>query len=114
MNTKVYISNLAATITERDLQALFCAHGNVAEINLRVGPERGGPHPFAIVSMATPQGAQAAILALDGKEVAGRTLAVVEYVPARHLPSGPGQNGNGPGSAARRVASASPHRFGVF
>ena len=76
MNTKLYVSNLAATTTERDLQDLCSPHGNVAEVNLPVERESGRPRGCAIVTMATPQGAQAAILALNGKEVEARVLAV--------------------------------------
>ena len=105
MNTKLYVSNLASTATERDLQALFCAHGNVAEINLRVECESNPPRACAIVSMATPQGALAASSALNGKEVSGRPLTVREYVPSRDLPPAAGQNGRMPSSVARRQAS---------
>ncbi len=81
MNTKLYVGNLAATTTERDLQALFSPHGNVAEVNLPVKGESGRPRGFGIVTMATPEGARAAILALNGNEVGARALAVTEAPP---------------------------------
>jgi cold-inducible RNA-binding protein len=93
MNNKLYVGNLATTSTERDLHSLFCAHGNVAEVNLPVERESGRPRGFAIVTMATPQGAQAAILALNGKDVAAHVLTVTEHVPARRVPTFPGQRG---------------------
>jgi cold-inducible RNA-binding protein len=93
MNNKLYVGNLAATSTERDLHGLFCAHGNVAEVNLPVERESGRPRGFAIVTMATPQGAQAAILALNGKKVEAHVLTVAEHVPARRVPTVPGQKG---------------------
>ena len=83
MNTKLYIGNLAARTTERELQDLFSHHGNVAQINLPTENPNGRPRDFAIVTMATPQGAQAAILALSGKEVRARILTITEHVPAR-------------------------------
>jgi RNA recognition motif-containing protein len=81
MNTKLHVGNLATTTTERELQGLFSAHGNVAEVNLAVERESGRPRGFAIVTMATPQGAQAAILALNGKELGARVLTVTEARP---------------------------------
>jgi RNA recognition motif-containing protein len=114
MNTKLYVGNVAATTTEGDLLILFSIHGNVAEINLRAARESGGLGPFAIVSMATPQGAQAAILGINRKEVAGHALKVTEYVPSRDLPPAAGRNGRMPSTVARRDASASPRLFGAF
>ena len=83
MNTKLYIGNLAASTTERELQDLFSPHGNVAQINLPIERGSGRPRGFGLITMATPQGAQAAILALNGKEVRARILTVIEHVPAR-------------------------------
>ena len=36
MNTKLYVGNLAANTTDRDLHGLFSPQGNVAEVNLPV------------------------------------------------------------------------------
>ena len=83
MNTKLYVGNLASTATEKDLQALFSPHGNVAEVNLPVERESGRSRCFAIVTMATPQGARAALLALNGKKVEARVLTVNEHVSGR-------------------------------
>ena len=94
MNTKLYVGNLAATTTESDLQALFSPHGNVTEANLPVEQASGRLRGFAIVTMATPEGARAAILALNGKEVEARVLAVTEARPHEE-PAGhviPGRN----------------------
>ena len=81
MNTKLYVANLASTATERDLQGLFSPHGNVADVNLPVERASGRPRGFGVVTMATPQGALAAMLALDGKELGARLLTVTEVRP---------------------------------
>jgi len=83
MNTKIHVGNLGAATTARDLQVLFSAHGNVAEVSLPVERESGRPRGFAIVTMATPQGAEAAILALSGIEVKAHVLTVIEHCPLR-------------------------------
>ena len=95
MNTKLYVGNLATTTTERELKDLFSPHGNVAQINLPREPT-GRPRAFAIVTMATPQGARAAILEVNGKEVGARVLAVTEHVSAKKVPAATGQNGKLP------------------
>jgi cold-inducible RNA-binding protein len=114
MNTKLYVGNLATTTTERDLRGLFSAHGNVAEVNVPVERETGQPRGFAMVTMATPQGARAAILALNGSEVEARLLAVTEYVPARKGPLATGQSGKIPGLVVKQKVLDSARHFWTF
>jgi RNA recognition motif-containing protein len=114
MNTKLYVGNLAATTTERDLQNLCSPHGNVAEVNLPLERESGQSRGFAIVTMATPEGAQAAILALNGKDVETRVLAVTEHVSARQSPSAAAHKGRTQGPVARQEVSAFRRLFRVF
>lgn len=95
MNTKLHVGNLAAATTERDLQNLFSPHGNIAEVNLPIARESGRPRGFGIVTMATPQGAQAAMLALNGQEVQGHVLTVTEHVTDKRVPRATGQFGFG-------------------
>ena len=78
MNTKLYVGNLASTVAEKDLQGLFSPHGNVADVNLPVERASGRSRGFGVVTMATPQGARAALLALNGKELGTRVLTVTE------------------------------------
>jgi cold-inducible RNA-binding protein len=81
MNTKLYVDNLAATTTDTELKELFSAHGRVAEINLAVDRSNGRPRGFGFVTMATPEGARAAIRALHGKEIGAHTLTVSDAWP---------------------------------
>jgi len=96
MNTKLYVGNLATTTTERELKDLFSPHGNVAQINFPVERGSGRPLGFGLVAMATPQGALDAIMALNGKEVRARLLAVTEHVLSKNVPPATGQNGKLP------------------
>ena len=105
MNTKLYVANIAATTTERDLQNLCSPHGNVAEVHLPLERESGRPRGFAIVTMATPEGARSATLALNGKEVEGRVLTVAEHVLTRKVPPATGQKGKVPESISRQKVS---------
>src|SRR3989442_14698088 len=90
MNTKLYVGNLAFTTSEGDLQDLFSAHGPVTEVHLPFDRESGRPRGFAFVTMATPEAAQAAILALNGTAVGERTLTVNEARPREERSGGGG------------------------
>ena len=90
MNTKLYVGNLAFTTSEGDLQDLFSAHGPVTEVHLPFDRGSGRPRGFAFVTMATPEAAQAAILALNGTAVGERTLTVNEARPREERGGGGG------------------------
>jgi RNA recognition motif-containing protein len=97
MNTKLYVGNLSFDTTENDLQDLFGVHGPVSEVNLITDRMSGRSRGFGFVTMASPEGAQAAIQALAGKEVGGRALTVNEARPREDRgPSGGGGGGRGP------------------
>jgi len=93
MNTKLYVGNLSFDATENELQDLFAAHGPVSEVNLITDRMSGRSRGFAFVTMGTPEGAQAAIQALSGKEYGGRALTVNEARPreGREQPSSGGR-----------------------
>jgi cold-inducible RNA-binding protein len=78
MNTKLYVGNLSYDVTENDLQDLFAGFGPVTEVNLIMDRSTGRSRGFAFVTMATPEGAQAAVQGLAGKNVKGRNLTVNE------------------------------------
>lgn len=101
MNSKLYIGNLAPTTSEKDLQDLCSPHGPVNEVHLPLDRETGRPRGFGFVTMATPEGAQAAIQALNGHAVAERTLTVSEARP-REERSGSFGGGRGGQSSNRR------------
>jgi cold-inducible RNA-binding protein len=94
MSTKLYVGNLSYETTENDLQDLFSQHGPVTEVNLVQDRETGRPRGFAFVTMATPEGAQAATAALSGKSLGGRNLTVNEARPREERSGGGGGRGN--------------------
>jgi RNA recognition motif-containing protein len=95
MNTKLYVGNLSYDTTENDLQDLFSKHGPVSEVAIMQDRETGRGRGFGFVTMATPEGAQAAIQALNGKEVQGRALTVNEARPREERSGGGGGGGRG-------------------
>ena len=76
MSAKLFVGNLSFNVTENDLQDAFAAHGTVVEANLMMDRSTGRPRGFGFVTMSTPEEAQKAIDALNGKELAGRALTV--------------------------------------
>jgi len=75
---KLYVGNLSFETTENDLQDLFEQHGQVGEVTLMMDRMTGKSRGFAFVTMNDKAQAESAASALNGKEVAGRTLTVNE------------------------------------
>jgi RNA recognition motif-containing protein len=75
---KLYVGNLSFETTENDLQDLFEQHGKVSEVSLMMDRMTGKSRGFAFVTMNDNTEAAAAMAALNGKELNGRTLNVNE------------------------------------
>jgi RNA recognition motif-containing protein len=95
---KLYVGNLSFSTTEETLQAEFGAHGQVEEVAVITDRDTGRPRGFAFVSMSNDNEARAAIEALNGTEVDGRTITVNE---ARPKANGGGGGGGGRGGGYR-------------
>jgi len=94
---QIFVGNIAFSVTEQDLRALFTPYGVVDRINLITDRETGRPRGFGFVEMADDQAAQAAIAGLNGTEMAGRALNVNEarQREERRPPSGGPRGGGG-------------------
>ena len=90
MNTQVYVDNLAAVTSERDLINLFSPYGNVVNVNIAVDRANHKPRGFGFVTMATLEGARAAIRALHGKQIGAHNLIVSEAWPHEQRAGAPG------------------------
>lgn len=75
---KLYVGNLPFRTTEDAVKSLFEQHGRVQEVAIIQDRETGRSRGFAFVTMATPEGGQAAIQALHGKAFEGRNLIINE------------------------------------
>ena len=81
MNTKIYVGNLSYDIDESGLRDLFTPFGPVTEAAVVMDRMSDRPRGFAFVTMATKEGMDAAIAAMNGKDVQGRVLVVNEARP---------------------------------
>jgi RNA recognition motif-containing protein len=97
MGRKIYVGNLSYNTTESELESLFGAHGSVQSAQIISDKMTGRSKGFGFVEMATDEEAQAAIAALNGQEVDGRTLTVNEAKPKEDRPRGGGGYGGGGG-----------------
>src|SRR5580692_7478064 len=95
MGKKLYVGNLAYGVTDSDLEQLFGAHGTVQSAQIIMDRDTGRSKGFGFVEMGTDQEAQAAIAALNGKEVDGRSLTVNEARPKTEGGGGGGGGGRG-------------------
>jgi len=75
------------------LRGEFEAHGQVEEVSMIQDRDTGRPKGFAFVEMPTGDEAQAAISALNGKELGGRALTVNEARPRQERSGGGGGGG---------------------
>ncbi len=99
MSTKLFVGNLSFNTTENDLSDAFAAHGTVVEANLMMDRMSGRPRGFGFVTMSSPEEAQKAIDALNGRELDGRALTVNVARPREERPGG---GGGGGGRGPRR------------
>jgi RNA recognition motif-containing protein len=74
---KLYVGNLPYSATEDELRELFEKHGSVESVNLIVDRDTGRSRGFAFVEMDS-SGADAAINALNGQDLGGRSLRIDE------------------------------------
>ncbi|MGA2107155.1 MAG: RNA-binding protein [Syntrophorhabdales bacterium] len=77
----IYVGNLAFSVTEEDLKKAFEAFGQVASSNVIKDQYSNQSKGFGFVEMPETSEAQAAIAALNGKELNGRAINVNEARP---------------------------------
>jgi RNA recognition motif-containing protein len=88
MSKNIYVGNLSFETTAADLETMFAKHGTVQKAQVTTDRETGRSRGFGFVEMS--DGGDAAIAALNGTQVGGRTLTVNEAKPREPRPSGGG------------------------
>ncbi len=98
MGSKLYVGGLPYAATETQLTTLFTTHGTVESARVISDRFTGQSRGFGFVEMSTPQEAQAAITALNGTQMDGRSLTVNEAKPMEARSGGGGRfNAGGKG-----------------
>ena len=91
---KIFAGNLSFQTTQDELTSLFTQYGTVDTVSVVTDRMTGQARGFAFVEMADAAEADAAMSALNGTELNGRTLNVNE---ARPKTDGPRPGGGGGG-----------------
>lgn len=102
MGNKLYVGNLAYSIGDADIEQMFAKFGTVQSAKVVMDRTTGRSKGFAFVEMGSDSEAQAAIDALNGKEVEGRALTVNEARPKEERGGYSGGGGRGRGDRNNR------------
>ncbi|MGC4099411.1 MAG: RNA-binding protein [Nitrospira sp.] len=78
MGSKLYVGGLPYSATDQQLNDLFTAHGTVISAKIVADKFTGQSRGFGFVEMSSDAEAKAAITALHGTSMGGRTLTVNE------------------------------------
>ncbi len=78
---EIYVGNLAYATTDDGLKAAFAAFGEVTAVRVVTDRMTGRSKGFGFVTMPDDTQAQAAIDALNGHDLDGRTVRVNESQP---------------------------------
>jgi RNA recognition motif-containing protein len=106
MGKKLYVGNLAYSVTDGTLEQMFAAHGSVQSAQVIMDRETGRSKGFGFVEMGSDHEAQEAITALNGQPMDGRNLTVNEAKP-REDRGGGGRGGYGGGGGDYRGGRSS-------
>lgn len=90
----IYVGNLSHQTAEGELRQAFEGYGEVAKVNIVKDKFTGDPRGFGFVEMPVKEEATAAIGALNGRNLGGRSLTVNEARP-RTETSRSGSGGGG-------------------
>ena len=82
MKTKLHVGNLSSRTTEENLRCLFAQKGRVRHVGLIIERTTGRSRAYAVVTMATVEGAEAALLGLHRSIWNGRHITVHEMPAA--------------------------------
>ncbi len=76
MSKKIFVGNLSFEVTDFDLEDLFKQHGEVLSAKVILDRDTNRSRGFGFVEMSSDGSVQAAIDALNGTEIKGRSINV--------------------------------------
>lgn len=82
----LYVSNLPYTTTDEEFLAVFAAYGQVASARIVKDRESGRSRGFGFVEMPVESEALTAINALNGSDMSGRPVRIMEARPKEDRP----------------------------
>jgi RNA recognition motif-containing protein len=103
----IYVGNLSWNLKDQDLSNLFAQHGEVSSAKVITDKFTGRSKGFGFVEMPNDDQAQAAIAALNGSEVDGRSIVVNESRPKS-------EGGGGGGYKKRNFGGGGGYKKGGY
>ena len=77
----IYVGNLSYSTTDSSLEEAFSVHGTVDRAKVIIDRNTGRSRGFGFIEMSDDEEAKAAIEAMNGSDMGGRTLNVNEARP---------------------------------
>ena len=90
----IFVSNLSFNVQDEDLKEFFAPYGEVTSAKVINDRETGRSRGFGFVEMSDDASAKKAIAELDGGEVEGRAIKVMEAKPKENRSGGSGYRSN--------------------
>ncbi|MBX9687857.1 MAG: RNA-binding protein [Candidatus Obscuribacterales bacterium] len=88
MQNKLFVRNISYKLTEVELEEVFAPYGEVVTASIPKDRETGRSRGFAFVEMKTQDEAEAAMRALNNREVHGREMFVAFSESKARVPAG--------------------------
>src|SRR5499427_4637023 len=110
MSRKLFVGNLPYSVTSERLQEAFAQFGTVTSSKVIVDRETGRSRGFAFLEMETDDQGAAAMQAMNGALLDGRSIAVREAVERQ--PGAGGFGGGGGGGGFRPRGPRTPYGTG--
>jgi len=86
----IFVGNLDFNVSEDELRNLFGTYGQVDRVTILTDRDTGRSRGFGFVEMTSTEDGEKAIAALNGTQLAGRTLNVNEARPKAERAGGGG------------------------
>ncbi len=97
MAKKLYVGNLAFSVTDDELQQAFASFGNVASARVVMDRMTGRSKGFGFVELEDDSLADEAVNKMNGQTIGGRPVRVSEAKPQEDRPRGGAGGGGGGG-----------------
>jgi len=81
VSNRIYVGGLPYSVSDQELSDLFSQHGAIESARVISDKFTGQSRGFGFVEMKTDEDAKKAIAALNGTQLAGRTITVNEARP---------------------------------
>jgi len=95
MATKLFVAGLPFSMVDNDLRELFAEFGTVDSAQIITDRDTGRSKGFGFVELSTDEESQAAMSALNGKDMNGRPLTVNVARPREDRPARSFDNNRG-------------------